>query len=286
MDMRLMEKMAELSVVNVPIILDLGQFDEQIFQPVLEHNLTDLPSQVQHKTYIAALFLADLITVPSESFADKLRSYGYPAQAIPNGWSITNPYWTEKPERSGATIQLGWFGSSENIDDLAVIRRPLIRLLSEFDDKLRIIIVGNQNAYRMFDHVPEELKTFIPYLAKDELPYIINQMDILLMPLRKTPENNLCADDMLVYAGLKKIPWAASSFPALTNWGKGGMTCTSLEEWHTNLRCLILDKDLRQALGSDGFHNAAWREMFIHIQLWYQAFNQAQSLRYKKMPTQ
>jgi hypothetical protein len=266
----------------VPIILDLDQFNEQTFLAGSNKMIPNSPSQSLNKAYFSSLFLADLITVTSDPFAESLRLAGYPVMTIPNGWSITNPYWAEKKDTTGATIQMGWFGNSENLDDLAIIRRPLIRILREFDDKLRLIIVGNQNAYRMFDHIPDELKTFIPCLVQDELPYIMNQMDILLMPLRKTAANEMCSDEMLVYAGIKKIPWIASSFPASTSWAKGGMICTDLEEWHTNLRCLILEKGLRRSLGSEGFHNAARREMFFHIHLWHKAFSLVQSFQENK----
>jgi hypothetical protein len=129
----------------------------------------------------------------------------------------------------------------------------------------------------MFDHVPVELKTFIPFLAKDELPYIINQMDVVLMPLRKTMKNTMRSDEILMYAGIKKIPWVASPFSMVKNWGKGGVMCTTLEEWHTSLRCLILDRALRESLGYEGFQKATRREMLVHVQQWLKAFKLVQA---------
>lgn len=283
LDAHLMEKMVKFSAAGVPIILDLDQYFEQSIFPG-ENNPKggNLPGSID-RSFVSALILADLITVPSESYAASLQESGYPAIEITNGWTMANPYWAEKAATAGATLQMGWFGNNGDLDDLAVIRRPLIRLLNEFNDKLRLIIIGNQDAYRMFDHVPDELKTFIPRLTKEELPFILNQMDIVLMPLRKTAANEMRSDDVLMHAGVKKIPWAASSFPAVKNWGKGGLICYTPEEWHTSLRCLILDKELRQTLGMEGFHNASKREMLIHVQQWYKAFSLVQSMKKNKL---
>ena len=279
----MVEKMAEVSVANVPIILDLDRYiDLAVFTGQKSGETASSPQPLDRRL-ISALLLADLITVSTESFAETLRLSGFPAMTIPDGWSKSNPYWAESSKLDCPTIQLGWFGNSDNLDDLAVIRRPLIRILREFDDKVRIIIVGNQNAYRMFDSVPENLKTFIPCLAQDELPYIINQMDILLMPLRKTELNEMSSDKMLVYAGVKRIPWVASDFPASHEWNHGGMLCNSLEEWHTNLRCLIQDKDLRNTLGRDGALAASSREMQTHLNLWHKAFNLVQTIHQNKV---
>lgn len=273
LDPQLMEKMVKYSASGVPVILDLDQYYDQNFFPGLNSTSGGIMDQVVDRAYVSSLILADLITVTSEAYAKNLRSSGYPAMAISNSWSIQNPYWAEKVNTVGATLQLGWFGSSGNLEDLAVIRRPLIRILNEFNDKIRLIIVGDQDAYRMFDHVSDSLKTFIPGVGEDDLPYLINQMDILLMPLRKTPGNQMRSDDILMYAGIKKLPWIASPFPAAMDWKKGGVICSTAEEWHTNLRFLILDKDFRRALGSDGFHKATRREMLVHIQQWYRAFS-------------
>jgi hypothetical protein len=271
LDPQLMDMMAKFSIAKVPIILDIDEsFETQFLSRV---NKVDSNLQLFDRKLTASLFLANLITTASESFANSLKASNYPAMVIPNCWSIANPYWTEKKENIGPTIQLGWFGTPENLDDLAAIRRPLVRILREFDDKVRLVIVGNQNAYRMFDLIPDSLKTYIPYIAQEEIPYILNQMDILLMPLWKANISNMNSDDLFMYAGIKKIPWVASPSSVSTKWTKGGILCSTLDEWHTNLRYLILDKELRFALGSDGFNKAATREIRTSIGSWNQAFN-------------
>lgn len=277
---QLMEKMVKLSTAKIPIILDLNPIYEQTFSPAARQAESSIITHSYDRSYVSALILADLVTVNSEAFTESLRMSGNPAMHIPTGWTVKNPYWAIN-NKTGVTLQMGWFGNSGSLEDLAVIRRPLIRLLSEFNDKLRLIIVGDQDAYRMFDHVPAELKTFIPCLVREELPYIINQMDIILLPLRKTMKNTMRSDELLMYAGIKKIPWVASPFSMVKNWGKGGVMCTSLEEWHTSLRCLLLDKGLRESLGYEGFQKATRREMLVHVQQWFKAFRLVQAQKKK-----
>jgi hypothetical protein len=266
----------------VPIILDLDQYNEQALSLGISNEAKVSLPKAYERNYLLSLYLADLITTASHSFAKSLWSSGYPSMAVPDGWSLANPYWASKPSTNGATLQMGWFGSSGSMEDLSLIRRPLLRLLSEFNDKLRIIVVGNQDAYRMFDHVPNELKTFIPDQTQDDFPFILNQMDIILLPWRKNYTNEMRSDELLMYAGVKKVPWIASPYPAVTGWGNGGMVCKTMEEWHSNLRCLVLDEDLRLMLGNAGFNHASKREMLIHIRQWYKAFAMVQSLRQRK----
>jgi hypothetical protein len=280
LDPQLMDMMAKFSIARVPIILDIDEsFETQFLSRV---NKADANLQLFDRKLTASLFLANLITTASESFAESLKASNYPAMVIQNSWSVANPYWTEKKETNAPTVQLGWFGNPENLDDLAAIRRPLVRILREFDDKVRLVIVGNQNAYRMFDLIPDSLKTYIPYIAQEEIPYILNQVDILLMPLWKANVANINSDDLFMYAGIKKIPWVASPSNVSMKWTKGGMLCSTLDEWHTNLRYLILDKELRFALGSDGFNKAASREIRTNIGAWNQAFNLVLSFQQPK----
>lgn len=271
MDAHLMDLMAKFSVARVPIILDIDPSFEKTFLTRTKNVENNLP--VIDRKLVASLFLANLITTSSDPFAENLRAAGYPAMAIANGWSIFNPYWGEKKEKNNPTIQLGWFGNLDDLDDLAAIRRPLVRILREFDDKVRIIIIGNQNAYRIFDLIPDNLKTYIPCCSQEEIPYLLNQIDILLLPLWKTNTSKLYSDDLLMYAGIKNIPWVASFCDSTVKWAKGGMLCNSLEEWHTNLRYLILDKELRSSLGAEGFNKATQREMRTHIDTWYKAID-------------
>src|SRR5690606_32330488 len=96
--------------------------------------------------------------------------------------------------------------------------------------------------------------------SADDFPYQLGLIDILLIPHRNIPYNQSLSERLLIHAGVKGIPWVASPLPAFREWGAGGFTASSPEEWHTYLRQLIVDADVRRQLGRAGNTQAALRE--------------------------
>ena len=70
-------------------------------------------------------------------------------------------------------------------------------------------------------------------------------------------------------AGGRGIPWLASPFAAAVNWASGGLIANSLDEWHTYLRQLVLDNDLRVNLGKAGRQQVQLRSLNFQSRLWY-----------------
>jgi hypothetical protein len=102
---------------------------------------------------------------------------------------------------------------------------------------------------------------FLPPVPPEELPYLLSQIDILLVPLRNQPYNQSLSDKILVEAGVKQIPWIASPIPSFQNWQAGGIIADTIDEWHLNLRQLVIDAEVRKNLGRSGFQAAKKREM-------------------------
>jgi hypothetical protein len=116
---------------------------------------------------------------------------------------------------------------------------------------------------------------YLPAVNHEEFPYQLSQVDVLLIPLRNTPYNNSQPDTILMQAGAKGIPWAASSIPSFQHRQRGGVICESLDEWHLNIRHLVVDEELRRRLGREGRINAETREMNLVGKLWLDVINQA-----------
>jgi hypothetical protein len=89
-----------------------------------------------------------------------------------------------------------------------------------------------------------------------------------LVPLRNLPYNVSLPDTTLVEAGARGIPWIASPIPAFRSWDAGGLISESPDEWHLNLRHLVMDADLRTRLGKAGKQAAQTREMGQLANLW------------------
>jgi glycosyltransferase involved in cell wall biosynthesis len=125
---------------------------------------------------------------------------------------------------------------------------------------------------------------YLPLVADEEFPYLLSQLDILLVPLRTLPYNLSLADTLLMEAGAKGIPWIASPIPSFRSWSTGGLISESPDEWHLNLRHLVVDAELRSKLGRAGKQAAKAREMSQLADLWLDLIVKASSIRPSLLP--
>jgi glycosyltransferase involved in cell wall biosynthesis len=254
-----MELLAASHAAKKPVILDLDFDLEQMPVSNPEYEKLGLYSPKQAKAYAAALLLADVICVPHETFANSLSSVGSRVHVIPDGWSDDNSLWS-KPIKPRHTLNLGWVGSPGEVEDVFHIRRMVVRVVREFP-QVRLVVSGDPAVYQLFDSLPESRRLYLPLIDTSDYPYILGQMDILMVPQRNTLFNRSLSDRRLMEAGARGIPWIASPMPAYVAWNTGGLIANSADEWHTYLRQLILDLDLRQTLSAAGRNQANARKM-------------------------
>lgn len=273
----LIESLSTLSDAGVPVILDLDIDVEN--QPVSHHEYSTkgLSTQTRGNAYAAALNLATIISVPSEVQAASLTAVADRVFVIPDGWSRQNRLWEKSPSPHG-TINIGWAGSNGQLEDLMLVRRFIIRIIREFSST-RIVIIGNPQAYRLFDGLPENRRLYLPLVDQQEFPYLLSQLDILLVPLRNLPYNLSLPDTPLMEAGAKGIPWIASPIPAFRRWNAGGIISESADEWHLNLRHLVVDAELRHKLGKAGKNAAETREMKHLAGVWLEMITRAAAVK-------
>lgn len=269
----LIESLSALSLANVPIVLDLDtDFDKQpISHP--EYNTRGLGTRIRSNAYTSALSLARMVTVPSEVHAESLKNLVQDVRVVPDGWSDQNKLWHKDPQPRN-TINIGWMGTNAQIEDLILIRRFIIRIIREFHNT-RIVIIGNPQAYRLFEGLPENRRMYLPAVAQEEFPYQLGQVDVLLVPLCNTPYNLSLPDTVLMEAGAKGIPWVASPIQSFKSWQMGGVVSETMDEWHLNLRHLVMDEELRRRLGREGRMAAKAREMKQSGKAWLEVLHQA-----------
>jgi len=268
----LIESLSALSAAGVPIIMDLDtDFEKQpISHP--DYNTKGLGNHERSTAYASAFSLASLVTVPSQEQAEALKHMAGNICVIPDGWSDQNKLW-QKNAPSRNTINIGWVGTNSQIEDLMFVRRFIIRIIREFPNT-RVVIIDNPQAYRLFENLPENRRMYLPTVNHEEFPYQLSQLDILLVPVRNTPFNISNPDTILMEAGAKCIPWVASSIPSFRRWKRGGVISESLDEWHLNIRHLVMDKELRRRLGEEGRFAANAREMNQIGMVWLEVINQ------------
>jgi len=266
-DFNNLELLAQFSDRGITILLDLDADYEQMPVKHQDYEKMGLSSLAKAKAYTTALLSADQICVPNNYFASLLHNSGYRVKVIPDGWSKENELW-DKPSTTRHTLNFGWIGLPGQLDDVAPVRRIITRVLREFP-QVQLVIGGDPEVYWMFDSLPESRRLFLPIVSYEDYPYLLSQIDVLLCPLRNNPYNRSLTDRWLMEAGVRRIPWIASSLPSVIAWGDGGVIANNLEEWHSHLRQLVLDHNLRESLGISGRQRAEEREMGKLADLWY-----------------
>lgn len=269
---KMMEKMALYSAQHIPLVLDLD--DDFEYMPISHPDYTNagLGSLEKSRSYTAALLFANLITVPGESMAAHIKETGYNVEIVPFGWSKGNEQW-QKNNSSRNSINIGLIGIQGNFEDVQKYRRIIIRILREYP-QTRLIICGDPVTYKMFENISENRRVFLPRVPDEEMPYLLSQIDVLLVPLNSTPYHLVSTDRLLMQASVKGIPWIASPMPDYIHWQAGGVTAENPDEWHSYLRQFIQDQELRISLGQAGKKHALLREDVVIGEKWLSLINQ------------
>ncbi len=249
-----------------PVLLDLDT-DFRLVPPsnplgisLNQGNLTD------SRVFTAALQLADIVTLPSTRAALHFSDAGYQAFAVPDGWSEKNTLWM-KPATPSAKMSLGIFSGAGHLEDVAAIRRAVIRILREFP-QIRLVISGDPDIFPLFDSIPDTRRVYLPPTEPDDYPYLLAQADILLFPGKEDELSLLEGDRKYLEAGIRKTTWVASPLPAAEEWNAGGLISRSMDDWYTHLKTLIQDHELRERLAQDGFEKAQSREAKKMAHIW------------------
>jgi glycosyltransferase involved in cell wall biosynthesis len=268
-----METLALCAGSHVPVVVDLSDDFERMPMDHPAYAQRGLGQPQAAKTHAAAIQLADVISVPSGMMADSLRAYGRAVELIPDGWSRRNELW-EKPSPRRHSLNVGWFSGSGGIEDLALVRRAIIRLMREFSH-VHLIVGGDPAAYQMFESLPDTRRLFLPPAHADDFPFLLGQVDILLLPYRNTAYHQAASDRPVMEAGAKGVPWVSSPMPAFVEWAAGGLVAGAVDEWHLQLRTMVLDESLRSSLAADGRAKAGTREVSRLGERWEALFRQA-----------
>ncbi len=164
-----------------------------------------------------------------------------------------------KADRSGADLWLGYFsGTQTHQSDFGLIAPVIVRLLEEFP-RLGLVVAGDFDLSQFPEFTP-----FVnrldqrPFVDWTRLPAEIARVDINLIPLVQSPFTEAKSDLKYYEAAVLRIPSVASPtavFRACINHGSNGFLASSLDEWHTALRQLITDDDLRRSVGQRAYEH-------------------------------
>jgi glycosyltransferase involved in cell wall biosynthesis len=212
---------------------------------------------------------AGLLTVPSRLLAERYKKFVPHVEIIPSSWSGSGSLWN-KPAPRRQTVNIGLLGAHTHPKDIFLLKKDLARLLKEFPQAL-LAIGQHLELYEAFSSIPEDRKLFFPDVRLEDYPFLVANFDLLLFPLRDNAYNQSRPDLPLLEAGIRRIPWVASSIPAFKEWGAGGLFAEKAGDWYAAVRRLLDEPELRQELGQAGRQNAEGRETEKMIPRWREA---------------
>jgi hypothetical protein len=261
-----MKALAGWAGAGNPVLVDMDT-DFRIIHPGSpDKNSPGTESAVDRRIFTAALQLADLITLPSTTLAMAFSNEGYQAYALPDGWSSKNSLWSKQVTPS-AKLNLGIYVEPGCMEDVASIRRVVIRILREFP-QTRLVVSGDPEAYSLFNTIPDTRRVYLPPTEPEDYPYLLAQADIHLFPSDDDNASKFVSDRKYMEIGARKAVWIGSPVPASEEWSSGGLIARSTDDWYTHLKTLIMDADLRQKLAQEGYAKAFTREARNMAPLW------------------
>ncbi len=276
----LMKALAGWAGAGNPVLVDMDT-DFRIVQPVDANTGSVGGESAQIKrSFLAALQLADIVTFPSTALALAFSHEGYQAYALPDGWSSKNTLWSKQAPPS-ARLNLGLFVEPGQVEDIAPIRRVVIRLLREFP-QIRLVVSGDPEVYSLFNTIADTRRVYLPPTEPDDYPYTLAQADIFLFPSGEDASSNLAGDRKYMEIGVRKAVWVSSPNSAVEEWNSGGLIARSMDDWYTHLKTIIIDADLRQKLAQEGYNHALTREAKNMAPLWESLIQKTLSSRIPK----
>ncbi len=152
-------------------------------------------------------------------------------------------------------VKIGYFsGSITHNDDINLIL-PILQKAMERFENAHLYFVGELD-------IPKELELFkerihaLPFVKWWELPRLISQVDINIVPLDDTIFNRAKSENKWTEAALVKVPTISSRVGAMEKMiqhGKTGLLCSTEEEWLDAFDKLINDVSYRKKIAENAY---------------------------------
>lgn len=225
----------------------------------------DLDDAIYLRWNILSAWARNLIRTSDAVTAGSHALVQYATRLNSNVHLVPSPVDTEtfRPSilrQHNAVPTVGWMGDGRvHESNLKVIVEPLLQLALRVQFKLKLVsALGNPRILKAFqplekyidvDYGPSE------WMAINEIPNLMAEFDISLMPLLDTDFNRGKAGQKLLESMAMEIPVMASPVGEnnyIVSHGDNGFLASNRDEWGRYLEILLASPELRSQMGKRG----------------------------------
>lgn len=154
----------------------------------------------------------------------------------------------QNPSIKHKKVTLGYFsGSNTHNADFEMITPAILEVMKN-NPNVDLLVGGQIKLPKEFEDMKNRVKTF-KFVDWKELPALIAEADINLMPLENTIFHTCKSENKWMEAALVGVPTIASWNKELSNVisdGVDGYLCKNSDEWIEKLELLVNDTDIRE----------------------------------------
>lgn len=222
----------------------------------------------------ATVGIADMVTTTTKHLANKISQINDNVWVLPNMMDM-NRWDLPKCHPHDGRIRIGWAGSATHLNDLKMVKPILDIILAEFPE-IELFLVGDPRMKDLFPGHPNvESLLGVPF---DVWPTRLQglRLDIGIAPLRDTEFNRCKSNIKFLEYSIAKVPSVVSDVVYGTHGldsRKIAMVADTLDQWYLGLRNLIVNKSLREEMGSHAYSYVQYEyDLKRNIKLWEKAY--------------
>ncbi len=240
--------------------------DDLVFDPAISHYDSRRATlgarerrRYQHNLHLHSQTLdhCDYALTTTRFLAEQLRRRDKQTFVSRNSLNDEQARISEAAYRSSSPpkdqVVIGYFsGSPSHERDFAIAAPALLRLMKRYP-QVHLRIFGHLSLDDQFACLGERVQR-VPYMAWQELPYAIRQVNINIAPLEL--DNPFCqskSEVKYIEAGAVGVPTVASpteAFRFAITHGENGLLASTTREWSSCLESLVMDAAKRQQIGT------------------------------------
>jgi O-antigen biosynthesis protein len=215
----------------------------------------------QYETGVGSEILADdyvkTCVTTTSYLAEKLKTYEKQVFISKNKLSnydinVANNLYEKKRDPSGKEVKIGYFsGTASHDHDFETVKRPLADILEKYPN-VELHLFGPLEIDDLYDQFSHRVKKH-PFVSWKKHLENISGVDINIAPLEiGNPFCESKSELKFIEAGIVGVPTVAAAtqtFKETIEDGVDGFVAGEGREWKEKIEKLVLDKNMRTALG-------------------------------------